>query len=1043
MDDEIAASTGTDPVQIDESDYSDAAFWARVAQDFSVSDYFRLNPVSLQSPAALASKDVAQACLEKWGLQVEADEALIATLYIQDPGIFPAPQRANVVHSMTLTQALLRNWQRNGSGDWFDHLGHLQPHNPMGFHTHLVNEALAPYDCVAYEAIYRKTSPQRYDATTQLAVSATAFKQYIWQHNLQAGYLAYLKLFWQAHAEDYNLMLKAGLFRAAWLQAEENTLDDEHKVMVLEALGLPLDQGWTELSFTDFVEAPISSTVTISELIVYGYRAVDIMVIRRTGSPTVLLYIPGNSSPIHAFKNANALKDWIAQLCRDPVKHRAFEAHFSAADDVDGLFYSGLSTTLEGFAVYPALLNAATGTWNPRALVQFGEPLSPWPFSHFRHRIKATSEADARQKIHSHSDYWKEEVSSGLSECVSVLGAVAIVFPELMPVVAGLSLALVDLGADQVVNGRTLQERQIGLGRVTFGVLNALPFVTEGASSVEAGIEIEGIDEAGGGYAIEGASTNVEPPDEVGSVPIFRPEPPALRSLDVKMHRLLSALEAPRPMPEAVTAQEYGVYPVNGRHFIELHDRSFRVEWVSQEKQFRIRSAEDPRSWGPYIKTLDTGVWDLDLKLGLRGGDSFDGTRLPPIRDSDGMPDPVLPELPKIERQRWQPKVQVELPLDGVAIEHAPGHAGDSIKDRYYIQLDGKKTRVYYDADVACWQTDSAMAHPVWLDPRGEWQSGSLEAFRKVQTRLPQSHRYEIYSFPRLPQLPANARPVDRVIHYIWMGEKGPGNTLLDTIKGNIGIGKDLRLHLHIDIDDPQAEAQLFEAFAVHPTMRISRLKEEAFFGRFLNSENGEAFTYFRHSRNRNYAAASDILRYRLVDEYGGIYMDCDDKIAQSFADIPLAAGPHDVLLGRRLESESLNYIGPGNSHFASHPDNPVLKKVLKEIKVRFDREKQSNAAFFSSPRPVINRDTAALKAASMLRMKPYMARISALTGPQLFSDVLSEARPDYFDLLERAYTPVDEVLSVAYIDRLHEAVDFYFPFKAKAKIDAGSSNEW
>jgi hypothetical protein len=71
------------------------------------------------------------------------------------------------------------------------------------------------------------------------------------------------------------------------------------------------------------------------------------------------------------------------------------------------------------------------------------------------------------------------------------------------------------------------------------------------------------------------------------------------------------------------------------------------------------------------------------------------------------------------------------------------------------------------------------------------------------------------------------------------------------------------------------------------------------------------------HSDNRNYAAASDILRYRLIDEYGGIYLDCDDTIDVSFAGAPLKAGPNDVLLGRRLEEsrksrQALRTVGNG-----------------------------------------------------------------------------------------------------------------------------------
>lgn len=838
-------------------------------------------------------------------------------------------------------------------------------------------------------------------------------------------------------------MLKAGLFRAACLQAEEKSLKAEHKAMVLEALGLPGDKGWEELSFDDFVAAPVSTRVTISELLVHGYSAVDIMVIRSADSPVVLLYVPGNSSPIHAFENANQLKDWVALICKDPGKRRSFEGHFSAADDVDGFFYSGVATALRGFAVYPKLLDSATGAWNPRKLVQFGEPLHPWPFSHFKDRVKAKSEADALQKIRSHDDYWKEEVSSGLSECVSVLGGVAIVFPELMPVMAGLSLALVGLGVDAAVEGRTFEERQAGLGRIAFGVLNALPILGEEGAAVEAEVEAGRVGESGGGHEGPGASIPVDPVIEPVPAPAFRVEPPALRSLNPKMKRLLRALEAPTELPGLSVGEVAGVYPSEGKSYIQLHDRAFRVEWVPQERQYRVRSVSDPRIWGPYVKTIDSGDWDLDLKLGLRGGESFDGSQLPPASEAQSAAVPIVADEPIIEVQRWGPKVQVELPLDDVQIEEVLNQQRGAVTEKYFIQLNGAKTKVYYDADVNCWRTDPTDSGLAWLDRNGHWTSGSERMLRKAEAKLPQSRRFEIYSFPRVPRLPVDARPVSRVVHHIWLGEHMPPEHLLQRMVSNMRTSPDLQFELHVDIDKPDEYQALLNYFLDHEKMRISPLDAEAFYPEFLSGENGEAFKYFRHSDNSNYAAASDILRYRLINEYGGIYLDCDDTINVSFAGTPLKAGPNDLLLGRRLEATQLSYTGPGNSHFASHPDNPVLKRILKEIKVRFDSEKQTNKAFFSNPRPHLDRETDALHAASKVKMTRYMTRISDITGPKVMSDVVRQVRPDYFDLLDRSYLPVDEVLSVRYIDHLNEAVDFYFPFKAKAKISPGSENGW
>ncbi|GAB0064750.1 hypothetical protein IBA8402_05110 [Pseudomonas syringae] len=143
MDDEFAAHYDFDDDNRDGGDDPDAEFWARVRDDYSVSDYFRLNPIALQSPAALAARDVAQACQSRWGVEIDPDDTLIVTLYIEDPKLYPAPHRANVAHSMTLTEALLRNWQQKGNGDWFDHLGHLQPHHDDGLDCQIVDKKTA------------------------------------------------------------------------------------------------------------------------------------------------------------------------------------------------------------------------------------------------------------------------------------------------------------------------------------------------------------------------------------------------------------------------------------------------------------------------------------------------------------------------------------------------------------------------------------------------------------------------------------------------------------------------------------------------------------------------------------------------------------------------------------------------------------------------------------------------------------------------------------------------------------------------------------
>jgi mannosyltransferase OCH1-like enzyme len=1018
------------------NEYVDERLWGQIPKGTTIADHFKSKPIVIESALSFAAKDISRWSQQILGKEIEADQVLLVTLNIEFGS--SVPHRANVVHSMTLAEALLRNWQQEGNGDWFDHLGRLRPYRHGGYESIIVAETLHSWDCNAYEALYRKTSPQRYDATTHLDISPVQFKKYIWDANFQSRYVSYLDEFWADHAAGYPHMLKAALFQAACLQEKEKSLGHEEKAMVCEAIGIPTYERWETMSYREFDQAQASGFTTLCELSVYGYTAADIMVIRSSRRRTVLLYVPGNSSPIHAFENEQAMQDWVAQICRDPKKRRAFESHFNAVDDGDGAFYSGLNTALKGFAVFPKNLNASTGQWNARYLVTIGEPQTWYPFVHFANNLRAKTQSDARQKIRTRTDYWKEEVSSGLSECISVLGGVVMIFPELMPVIAGMSALLVGLGVDEAIEGRTLEEKNQGLDRIAFGVLNGAPYLAEALSPLEPGLlpQREGVGEAG--TVIEPPQTPVDLPTPPTSLPALRPEPAGLRSLNARMRRLLGKLESSEQLPEEMRRRANGVYYRQSKGYIEVHEKTYRVEWVSAQEQYRIRTDGDPKNWGPFVKVDDTGYWDLDLKTGLRGGQSFDGSALSSL---DVMAEVILPEWEKVPQQAWEPPVLVELPLDNVELEIVEGIAGRHAKERYFIKLAGKRSRVYYDADVACWRKTAADTDLVWLNIKGEWEQGSLKVYKKIEHKLAASASSEVYRFPRLPSLPKDAKPIPRNIHHIWMGERLPGEELIANIKKNMDTSPDMMFTFHVDIEQHGAADQLAGYFSDYPNMRIVRLEDEPFYGQeVVNGENAAEFNYFRHGKNRNYAAASDILRYHLLYEYGGIYMDCDDAILASFKHASLNAGPNDVLMGELINAPQLSYVGPNNSHFASHAKNPVLKNMTREIRARFFREDRE---FLAAPRPYIENTNEKIGALSRARMGLYMTRISRLTGPRLFSDVVSGCRPDYFSLLERSLLPVDEVLSVAYIDRLNEAADFYFPFKRRARISPGSANEW
>ncbi|WP_296257545.1 MULTISPECIES: dermonecrotic toxin domain-containing protein [unclassified Pseudomonas] len=1045
-------------------------------------DFIARQNVRYYAPHGFAFLKAKEFVAQHLGDGTSPDQLLLTTLYIREPD--QAPKRAGIAYSMTLTDALLRNWQQEGNGQFFEHLGHLRPYREGGYTVRVSPVPPDLVDCFAYEAIYRKTEPQRFDASTHVPVDPKVFKRFVWEADLQSRYQASLKTFWRTHGADYNLLLKSSLLKSAFVQHEEGSLSAAYKDLVLEALGLDQRQRWETLAFDAFRDAPLASTITFRELVLYRYASTDIIVIEHEETGRLVMYIPGNSSPLHGFKDMSELRGWIVCQCKDVRRRKSLEAHFKVADEPDGYFLSGLQTTLAGLAAQPHRLNDATGHWWPSKEITLGAALSPWPFSHFKKSLQDRLASDGLQLIRSRKDHNKEVAALVLSNAIAVTGAIAMVVPYLWAPLAAMSVALAGLGADELVNGRTLEEKQQGAGRIVFGLLNAVPVSLEGGvaarrllgAAVRVGDEIApgAADEVG--QMIQGRSAGEqtmalgklqraeeqlvrEAQEQAGesvsekalrrlgeeqqrrdlkvhheaiydSVVAFGAEPEGLRSLRPYLRAELAPFEYNTPFEPGGVWQidDFGaVYTVTDRasgttrYFARVHSKVYPVERVNAYKQYRIFSMDDSTLKGPYIKQAKGYYSDIDVKPGLRGGDSY--IQMAP---DIGM----MPEVgkPGIVLATAQARLLTDIAMDGIEIRSA-GDGWGNLVDRHFAN----GIPVSYDADVGCWRVN--VKEVMWLNNKGVWKRGSLKAFVKARPSLDRPVKWFRYQFPRLPGYPKNPQAVERTVHQIWLGARPPRAGLIDTIKKNIENNPDLKFVFHIDIDNAAANGHLQglrTAFADHPNMVISPLEEESFFARFLDEEHtGVPFRYFREGDGQNLAAASDVLRYRLMREYGGIYMDCDDVIVGPFAGAALDAGPSDVLMGAPVSSPHMSYFGPGNSHFASQPGNPVLRAVEEELYSRFIAEREAID------------ELSKMGSVKVDGIDPYMSRIFDVTGPQLLLDTLKRVRPDYADLLDGQLRPTPGIRASAYEDLYHDVTAFYAPFGSRLKITAGVENSW
>ncbi|MND79532.1 Dermonecrotic toxin [compost metagenome] len=345
---------------------------------------------------------------------------------------------------------------------------------------------------------------------------------------MQTRYQAYLDRAWpsdkrivQAAPYDLRTSAKAAFIMSACLQHQEGSLSQEGLVLAMQAAGLPAQQTWNALTIGQ-VQAPtrISAPIEVGRLTIYRYTSDDIWCYRHRHSGRVLLNIPGNSSPLHEFADFRHLRQWIVDQGRVAAKRQALVAHFAEDDREDGTFHAGVSTALEGMAVYPkehwlkknAGLFNNDGFWDPQDYIDLERaPTDTDPFAQLVLTMKQASMASVKT-IRDDAQVNRDNLSAvvePLVQWINRLGPLALFIPggEGVLVLAGLIDA--GYGLDQAVNGKTPEQRSEGVTRTVFGLLNALPL----AGAVAA---LKGEEEIAG---------TLHEPRESGSEP--HPETPA------------------------------------------------------------------------------------------------------------------------------------------------------------------------------------------------------------------------------------------------------------------------------------------------------------------------------------------------------------------------------------------------------------------------------------------------------------------------------------------------------------------------------------
>ncbi|MFJ4457950.1 dermonecrotic toxin domain-containing protein [Pseudomonas sp. NPDC089392] len=454
--------------------------------------YVRDHLSHVPRPDREASRAIRQ-WLKQQGHDLDPEQIDVVTLHYCPDG--PDSNFAAITQSMSLPQAVLGNWQGESNNDLFGALlrqpwaGSL----PDGS-LRLVETLPAPgfnHQGVAFEVfngLFRRTTPQRYDASTHLPIAAEAFQRFIEALDFHTPFKAQLDRYWGEHLHNHRLACKLNFIAACNQQVAEGSLSEAARKLIWQAAGL----------------MPRGITLRLSMLNIYGYAATDLLYLHHPASDLGVLYIPGNSSPLLEFSSQMQLQDWVGQQCKDPLKRRALKQHFRLADCPQGLDFSGLDTALEGLAEYPRRHQLPPehgyfnddGTWPPRTYVNYRpDTYSPRIdgdlFQALAERQRQRSYDDADFLITRDSQVSKARWLGYLTTTLNLLAPLCLVVPGLAPLLAVGGIAQLGLGLDQAINGKTLQEKQDGVGNITWGLLNAAPLAIVGATRAKALFEFK------------------------------------------------------------------------------------------------------------------------------------------------------------------------------------------------------------------------------------------------------------------------------------------------------------------------------------------------------------------------------------------------------------------------------------------------------------------------------------------------------------------------------------------------------------------------
>lgn len=236
---------------------------------------------------------------------------------------------------------------------------------------------------------------------------------------------------------------------------------------------------------------------------------------------------------------------------------------------------------------------------------------------------------------------------------------------------------------------------------------------------------------------------------------------------------------------------------------------------------------------------------------------------------------------------------------------------------------------------------------------------------------------------------------VPQEIHYIWIGKSDSLIKYLPNIKEAAERNPAFKITLHTDLHhDDRGGDTISKLLGGAENLSVTQLRDEAFFKSFSSSPSGSMYSDLFADDPRNYAAATDVLRYSLINHYGGIYADVDDKFRRSVRSGDFVPKKNRVFTMGIVEMPwERGQYSIANNAFASHAKNSTLSTLIKEINKKYEPYRGRGLGATLTSMPAHTSD----------QINEKMKIVSETTGPGIFTRVLTSQDSK----LKKLYTDV------------------------------------